>query len=427
MTAQRCKGTKDLSPEEMKRFRLIEGVFRDCCLKWGYEEVRTPTLEYLHLFTSTGTLTPSRLHKVYSFLDWDGWSGERVVLRPDGTIPIARLYIDTMKQKDLAKLFYVTNVFSFEETGTETRERWQCGAELIGAGSTAADVELVIMTLDILKKLGLEDVELRLSHAGLIRALLAKFGLGPGERARVFDQILDGDVEALSKAKPEKLKLGRALTHLLDLKGKSPGFLKNMKALLNQDLPELETSLDNFISVVDLLEAVGVSYQIDITSGRGFEYYTGVMFQLFIGKENVGGGGRYDALIPLMGGRDIPASGFALYLDRLMKLVKQATPAIPLTQRILIKAKPKKGTLKEAFSLANRLHEAGLMAEVHLGGHEPPGLRWRLEVQGKAPLFVLTNQINQRTFEMQTVDEVLVLLGEESVDKDSIAERPPFK
>ena len=95
----KAKGTQDLSPEDMRRFRLIEGVFRDSCLKWGYEEVRTPTLEYLHLFTSTGTLTPSRLNKVYSFLDWDGWSGERVVLRPDGTIPIARLYIEDMKGK----------------------------------------------------------------------------------------------------------------------------------------------------------------------------------------------------------------------------------------------------------------------------------------------------------------------------------------
>jgi len=96
MRVQRCKGTRDLSPDEMARFRLIEAVFRDRCLRWGYQEVRTPTIEYLHLFTSAGTLTPSMLGKVYSFLDWDGWSGERVVLRPDGTIPIARLYIDTM-------------------------------------------------------------------------------------------------------------------------------------------------------------------------------------------------------------------------------------------------------------------------------------------------------------------------------------------
>ncbi len=272
MSGQRCKGTQDLSPEEMRGFRLIEGVFRDCCLKWGYEEVRTPTLEYLHLFTSTGTLTPSRLHKVYSFLDWDGWSGERVVLRPDGTIPIARLYIDTMEKKGLAKLFYVTNIFIFEETGKETRERWQCGVELIGTGSTIADVELVMLALEVLKKIGIEGVGLRLSHAGLIKALLVKFGLSPREQAEVFDQILDGDVEALAKLKPGRPELGRALTPLLDLKGKSSGFLKNMKALFNQDLPELAPALNNFINIVDLLEALDFNYQIDITSGRDFEY-----------------------------------------------------------------------------------------------------------------------------------------------------------
>src|SRR3972149_3988967 len=107
MVVQRAKGTQDLSPEDMRRFRLIEGIFRESCLNWGYEEVRTPTLEYLHLFTSTGTLTTGQLSNVYSFLDWDGWSGERVVLRPDGTIPIARMYIDNLEEERLAKLCYV--------------------------------------------------------------------------------------------------------------------------------------------------------------------------------------------------------------------------------------------------------------------------------------------------------------------------------
>jgi len=412
MSAQRCKGTRDLSPEEMRGFRLIEGVFRDCCLKWGYEEVKTPTLEYLHLFTSTGTLTPSRLGKVYSFLDWDGWSGERVVLRPDGTIPIARLYIDTMVEKELAKLFYVTNVFSFEETGEETRERWQCGAELIGASSTTADVELVVLALGVLKKLGLEGIELRLSHAGLIRALLVKLGLSPGEQAKVFDQVLDGDVAVLSRLKPGKPELGRVLAPLLDLKGNSSGFLKNLKALISQDLPELEPSLNNFINIVDLLEALGYQYQIDLTSGRGFEYYTGIMFQLSVGGEHVGGGGRYDALIPLMGGRDIPASGFALYLDHLMRLIKPATQTQPLAQRILIRAEPGQAeALPVGFGLANRLHEAGYAAEVHLGGQEPAGLRWLLDIKVKAPAFILTDQASGQRFELKTADEVFERLA----------------
>src|SRR4030043_72052 len=96
MKIPRCKGMRDMSPAEMAVFHRLEGICRDCFIKWGYSEVRTPTIEYLHLFTSAGTLTPTMLGKVYSFLDWDGWSGERVVLRPDATIPVARLFIENM-------------------------------------------------------------------------------------------------------------------------------------------------------------------------------------------------------------------------------------------------------------------------------------------------------------------------------------------
>ena len=408
MRVQRCKGTRDLSPEEMTRFRLIEGAFRDCCLKWGYEEVRTPTLEYLHLFTSTGTLTPSKLGKVYSFLDWDGWSGERVVLRPDGTIPVARLYIDSMEEKELAKLFYVASVFIFEETGKKTRERWQCGVELIGAGSAIADAELIVMALEVLKRLGFKGIGLRLSHTGLIRALLVKLGLSPEEQTRLFDQILDGDAGALTRLKPGEPELERALAPLLDLKGKSSGALKKLKTLFTQSLPELEPPLNDFINIVDLLEALGCDYQIDLASGRGFEYYTGVIFQLFMGGENIGGGGRYDALVPLMGGKEVPASGFALYLDRLMDLVKPETLAEPAAQRILVRVEPE--AVKEGFSIAGCLREAGYVAELHLGGQEPANLRWTLDVQSKAPLFVLTDQVKRKKFEAQTADEVLKLL-----------------
>ena len=409
MRVQRCKGTRDLSPEEMIRFRLIEGAFRDCCLKWGYEEVRTPTLEYLHLFTSTGTLTPGMLGKVYSFLDWDGWSGERVVLRPDGTIPAARLYIDSMEGKELAKLFYVANVFIFEETGEETRERWQCGAELIGVSSTVADVELIMLASEVMKRLGLKGIRLRLSHAGLIRVLLAALGLSGEEQAMVFDQILDGGVEALARLKSGRPRLGKALTPLLGLEGKSSGFLKNLKAILPQNLPELEPSLDDFINIADLLETLGCDYQIDIASGKGFEYYTGVMFQLFVGEVRVGGGGRYDALIPLMGGRDIPASGFALYLDHLMNLVKPETLARPQGQKILIKAEPE--AMKEGFNIATSLREAGYVAEFSLGGQESADLEWTLEVRSKAPPLVLTDQAKREKFEAQTASEVLAIIG----------------
>ena len=422
MRIQRCKGMRDVSPEEMTVFRLIEGVFRDCCSKWGYREVRTPTIEYLHLFTSAGTLTPGMLGKVYSFLDWDGWSGERVVLRPDGTIPVARLYTENLEDKGLARLFYATNIFIFEETGEKTRERWQCGTELIGAGSALADAELISLSLEVLKKLGLKGVELRLSHAGLVKALLVKLGLSPEEQNQMFDQILDGDVEALAGVSRENPELASALFPLLSLKGQSPEFLKNLKALLAQNLPEISPHLDDFLRTVAFLETLGCNYQIDIASGAGFEYYTGMIFQLFIGGEKIGGGGRYDALIPAMGGGDVPASGFALYLDRLMNLVKPEVTAGPIPQRIMVRVQPgDTDALKEAFNIAGSLREAGYIAEFDLDGQEPAGLRWIVDVQSQAPQFTLVDRVESSRVEARTVREVLKLLEAKGGYKDSSA------
>src|SRR4030066_1849578 len=190
MTRQKCKGARDLLPKDTEAFRYIEDIFRRSCLSWGYREVRTPTLEYLYLFTAAGTLTPGMLSKVYSFLDWGGWSGERVVLRPDGTIPVARLYIDNLSGQQSARLFYVTNIFAFEGTGKENRERWQCGAEFFGGAKFAPDVEIILLAEDVIRKLGIRNVKLQLSHAGLVKALLKEFKLSPAEEAKMTARSL---------------------------------------------------------------------------------------------------------------------------------------------------------------------------------------------------------------------------------------------
>jgi histidyl-tRNA synthetase len=193
------------------------------------------------------------------------------------------------------------------------------------------------------------------------------------------------------------------------MKGKSSGFLRNIKALFSKKLSELEPSLDNFIAITDLLEALSYDYQLDLASGRGFEYYTGVIFHLFMGEENVGGGGRYDALIPLMGGRDTPAAGFALYLDSLMKLVKPETSAKPILKRILVRAAPE--VMKEGFSIASRLRESGYTTELALGGEEVASYGFILEVQSKAPRFVLSDKVSGKKSKVESVAGVLALLG----------------
>jgi len=406
MRIQKCKGTRDLSPQQMAQFRLIESVFRDSCLKWGYREVRTPTLEYLHLFTSTGTLTPGTLGKVYSFLDWDGWSGERVVLRPDGTIPVARMYIDNEDKPATARYFYITNIFIFEPTGKENRERWQCGAEMLGAGNPAADVELITVALETLRSLGLKDIKIKLSHAGIIRALLAGFGLSPEEQGKAFARILDGDSAVISQLKEQKPALVSLLAPLLEMKGANAGFLKNQQAVFTRQLPEFAPALENFIRITELLTATGQKYEIDIASGAGFEYYTGLIFQLYARDIKVGGGGRYDALIPLLGGEDVPASGFALYMDPVMNLIRQYASDEAAGVNIILK---KTGAVygQRAFELANRLHAVGLRASL-FSGQTPPANGCQVEV---AESFKVTGPGLTAPRPAASIEAVLELLG----------------
>ena len=147
---------RDLLPDEMSLYRRTEEAFARLCDAWGYSQIRTPTIEFLHLFTAAGTLSPQMLGRVYSFLDWDGWSGERVVLRPDATIPTVRLYVENVAQGKPARYFYLQNVFRFSR-GDESREDWQCGVELIGNPGPVGDVELVLLGKAALESFGLGD------------------------------------------------------------------------------------------------------------------------------------------------------------------------------------------------------------------------------------------------------------------------------
>lgn len=411
MKVQRCKGYRDLLPQDMVKFRHIEEVFRSSCLRWGYKEIRTPTLEYLHLFTSAGTLTPQMLSKVYSFLDWDGWSGERVVLRPEGTIPAARLYAENLAGQPIARLFYVENMFRFEETGQEYREHWQCGVELIGSSQFTADAELILLALEVLGRLGGKGVELRLSHAGLLKTLTQE--LAPAQQNQVFDRILEGDLTVLEELTRGNPPLQDSLALLFKLQGKSPGFLKNLLISLGQFLPGLKPSFAEFIAVAELLSLLGCEYNIDIASSKGFEYYTGVMFQFYLSGKKIGGGGRYNDLFPLISGRNIPASGFALYLDSLMKAFE---PEEISPEKIVVKTKNEE--LKEwklGFEIASRLREAGYIAELAFPLEEARDSRWVLVMQSpqdKHP-YLLVDQFTEKRREANTLSDLLEMLKEE--------------
>lgn len=407
MKVLRCKGTRDLLPQDMAKFRRIEAVFRDCCLGWGYQEVRTPTLEYLHLFTSAGTLSPDLLGRVYSFLDWDGWSGERVALRPDGTIPVARLYVENFQSLSVAKLFYVENMFAFESSGKESRERWQCGAELIGISRLEGDVELISMALETMERLGIKPVELRLAHAGLIKIVLEGLGLRGERGAEVLDQVFSGNSKVLRGLKGRNPKLEKGLQLLFEVKGDTPAFVENLRSVFINALPEVGPSLDELARIAKLLTGLGFGYQIDFTSGRGFEYYTGIIFGFHSAGRRLGGGGRYDELVSLVGGDKVCASGFALYMDELMNLLEDNGRR----ERILVRAKDAEG-LKPSLALARTLREAGYVAEFDLGYKSTADFRWVVNMRSGEKIEVL-DQRDGRRRRKSSPAEVLAFLKEE--------------
>ncbi|MFP4641852.1 MAG: ATP phosphoribosyltransferase regulatory subunit [Dehalococcoidia bacterium] len=407
MKIPRCKGAKDLTTQEMNRFRHAESVFHSCCSSWGYGEIRTPTLEYLHLFTSAGTLSPEMLGRVYSFLDWDGWSGERVVLRPDGTIPAARLYVENMPDKPLSRLFYVENMFSFEGTGEQSRERWQCGVELIGGAEPDGDSELIMLALEIMGKLGIGPVNLELSHMGFLKALSHDLGFEGEEGFQNLKQILTDDAALSTLDKPAEVK--RFLKLLSDLKGKKAGFLGNLKGMLPEDLSATRPYLDSMTQITGLLDSIGQEYWIDFTPTESFEYYTGMVFRFYCAGKLLGHGGRYDELIPLVGGKDIPASGFALFMDNITPLVQVPGDA----NRVLISAEsPETRGSQDILQVAAQLRKQGHIVEMDMGtgtSSRPQADRWlvTLKETGETPLLHLLDKKTGAERKDITPDELL--------------------
>jgi histidyl-tRNA synthetase len=241
-----------------------------------------------------------------------------------------------------------------------------------------------------------------------VRALLQEFKLSPAEEARVTDRILEGDWKALAKVGPADPGIRRLMAALLDLRGKSSSFLRNVRASFPNAAPNFKAALEDFLTVATLLDKLGCSYEIDISAMHGFEYYTGVCFQLMAAGEKIGGGGRYDRLVPLMSGGDIPACGFALYVDSMM-------PVLPLRQE----GKAKSGisvkgevatpeVVKRCFALASSLRNAGYPVEIDFTDREESGFRWVILVLGtKRPRFTLKDCRRKRRRQVASVEEIL--------------------
>lgn len=330
----RVSGMRDLGPDVMRAFRGVEKVFLDVTARAGFVEVRTPTVEPLHLYTSSGALSPQLLDRVYSFLDWDGWSGERVVLRPDATVAAARLYLErrgpgqpgtSPGTSEVGQFCYVQPVFRFEP-GDADRERWQCGVESFGVKSPDGDVELVRLALRFLQALQIEGLEVQLAHVGLVRAALEAAGLDRRARIEAYDRLLAGDSTVADDLLERYPQGSSALRLLFAVNGDTPGYLANLRATLGVAVPEVTGALTELEAVAAALDEAGVAYRVLPGTARNLEYYSGVTFRIVAQGRECLTGGRYDTLCEALAGIDAPASGFGADLLGLTALLPARGP-----------------------------------------------------------------------------------------------------
>lgn len=359
----RVRGMRDILPDEMDRVRAVEHAFAQTCRAWGYREIRTPLIEPLHLFTSAGTLSPHTLDGVYSFLDWDGWSGERVVLRPDSTIPAARLYAEHLAAGNVAKLFYTQTVYRFAGDDSD-REEEQGGVELIGETGSHGDVELIQLALATLAAARVSgDVALHLSHTGIARSVMAAAGLSNDEQAAAYDRLLDGDMSVIDEVEARLPKLNTPLRMLFEVTGQGAAFLANLRTPLGAAIPGLMEPFDQLGFVIDALANSGVEPLVDAVLARNFEYYSGVVFKIYVNGQRVITGGRYDGLLELVSGRAVPASGFGLYVQpTAAALVAPAEGETP--RRIRVRASSDDASvIGRAYALGATLRRRGFRVE----------------------------------------------------------------
>lgn len=318
---QRVRGTRDFSPQDMAKRRLLEDLLRQVSKDYGYREIQTPTLENSELFVVKSG--PGVLDEMYSFEDKGGRS---IALRPELTAPIIRFYLSDMTNYPLPlKVYCVSNCFRYEEPQAgRYREFYQYDVEIVGSEAPESDAELLMLAADLCRRLGLKEVSFRIGHVGIIRSLLDSASVGKDEQAE-FLHFIDKkrmvDAESFLKSRSVGAEEVKEIMRVCGLKG-DISILDGVKGEAVEYLRE----------VIAMAESItGNRLGVDLGVVRGLDYYTGVVFEIDaseLGAEKqVCGGGSY-SLAPLFGGKFIPCTGMAFGFDRLL-LAMEKTGELP--------------------------------------------------------------------------------------------------
>ena len=314
-------GMSTFLPDAARRIRHLEQALLTILTAGRYEEIILPMFEYLDVL-SPG-LETELIQKCYQFVDRA--TGRLMLLRPDATAQIARtIAMGMMGTKLPLRLCYRTSVFRYErEHAGRDREIFQVGAELVGVEGVAGDAEVLTLLLDCLRAVGLPSFKVAVGHVGFFTALLIRSGLSKEGQKRVEQAAARKDMPLLEKLLTQDgitRATARVILEALELCGGDEVLARGRK-LVGRDRA-LTGPLDRLAQVYERLVASGQHILIDLGEFRGFEYYDGIVFDVFapgVGAE-LGGGGRYDHLMGRFG-RMAASTGFALDVDRLFRAI----------------------------------------------------------------------------------------------------------
>lgn len=360
-TIQAIRGMNDCLPTETPLWQWVEQKVRSVLQAYGYSEIRMPIVESTPLFArAIGEVTDVVEKEMFTFDDRDG---ESLTLRPEGTAGCVRAGIEHgLLYNQEQRLWYMGPMFRYERPQKgRYRQFHQVGVEVFGIPNPEIDAELIILTADLWKKLGIfEHVTLQLNSIGSLEAR-------KNYRQALVD-FLKNHIDILDE--DSKRRLTTNPLRILDSKD------QRVQQVLN-DAPKLHDYLDDesrehFSQLCALLDSLGIKYEVNQKLVRGLDYYNKTVFEWVtsaLGAQGtVCGGGRYDGLVEQLGGHATEGVGFAMGLERLVLLVQEVNTAIQLKSAVDIYIVfAGEGTAQAAFQLADRLRSA--LPEVRIMAH----------------------------------------------------------
>jgi len=359
-TIQSVRGMNDLLPEQVAQWQWVEAAIRDVTASYGYREIRTPILERSELFyRSIGEQTDIVEKEMYTFADRNG---DSLTLRPEATASCVRAAIHNgLVHNRSERLWYLGPMFRHERPQKgRYRQFHQFGIEAQGWPGPDVDAEVIFLGDRLWKQLGLDDVQLEINTLGSSRSRASY--------REALQAFLIGHKKDLDENSQRRLETNPL--RVLDSKdSQTQAILQNAPDLMSYLAPQ---EIDNFQRLLELLAAGGVRPKINNRLVRGLDYYTGPVFEWVtdrLGAQNaICAGGRYDGLFAELGGRDVPAAGFACGMERLLELVVQGGLAfkeeVADVWLVLLGADAESA----GFTLAESLRDRGLRAICNCGG-----------------------------------------------------------